>query len=178
METAALGFIRGGSSRHILISTKPISEASRRNRRGCWRLLPYLSVPKIEEMFNAGFGLRCLCMRCPAWDIRRATATTSTPRCLARSSAGTATALRRGSDIVSIRGLPTFMRAISTRRSRRALSGKFTCLRRGTVAPQAAEAMLDSCPLGSFQGLFLFNGSVGGSRFHQVLVRGTQIAVR
>lgn len=26
METAALGFIRGGSSRHILISTKPISK--------------------------------------------------------------------------------------------------------------------------------------------------------
>lgn len=62
METAALGFIRGGSSRHILISTKPISEASRRNRRGCWRLLPYLSVPKIEEMFNAGFGFAaCAC---------------------------------------------------------------------------------------------------------------------
>lgn len=62
METAALGFIRGGSSRHILISTKPISEAFRRNRRGCWRLLPYLSVPKIEEMFNAGFGFAaCAC---------------------------------------------------------------------------------------------------------------------
>lgn len=100
------------------------------------------------------------------------------PEVLGQVKRGHRDGAQEGSDIVSIRGLPTFMRAISTRRSRRALSGKFTCLRRGTVAPQAAEAMLDSCPLGSFQGLFLFNGSVGGSRFHQVLVRGTRIAVR
>ena len=122
--------------------------------------------------------LRCLCMRCPAWDIRRATATTSAPRCLARSSAGTATALRRGSDIVSIRGLPTFMRAISTLRSRKALSGKFTCLRRGTVAPRAAEAMLAPCVLGSFHRSFLFNDGVGSIHFSQVLIRGTRVTAR
>ena len=103
--------------------------------------------------------------------------TTSAPRCLARSSTGTAAALRRGSDIVTICGLPTFMRAISTRRRRRALSDKFTCLRRGAVAPRAAEAMLAPCPLRSFHGSFLFNGGVGGIHFPQVLIRGTRVAV-
>lgn len=156
METAALGFIRGDSSRHILISTKTISEASRRNRRGCWRLLPYLSVPKIEEMFNAGFGFAACACAAP-----RGISAARPPRLRPRGAwPGQARAPRRrsggGSDIVSIRGLPTFMRAISTRRSRRALSGKFTCLRRGTVAPRAAEAMLDPCPPRVFSGVVPF----------------------
>lgn len=124
-----------------------------------------------------GYAAHCLRMRCLARDIRRTIADDFDPEVLGQVKHGHRGGAPEGSDIVTICGLPTFMRAISTRRRRRALSDKFTCLRRGAVAPRAAEAMLAPCPLRSFHGSFLFDGGVGGIHFPQVLIRGTRVAV-